>query len=237
VQTNEGLYFRSLRLATRFESNAANIAKVLVKALLNSIIKFNIQEIQVVKTVKIIFPPFFLQKFIVKISKTLCDRRIYHHIFCSRLFGFFPLGLCRRQPRNRQIHRQVCWKRHRISGVVGKQRNIGFVGFLGNVEPKWCRKYRKGLCCEIFVTKSKLEASLAVWRNLLPYIFQGGLQPGSPSRRAALVVRIFTPYRGCMTHDCKSQLVFCVFKKKETGCVANEDIIFEFSTKAPRLHV
>ena len=40
-------------------------------------------------------------------------------------------------------------------------------------------------CCEIFVTKSKLKASLAVWRNLLPDIFQGGLQPGSPSRRAA----------------------------------------------------
>jgi len=46
VQINEGLYFRSPRLATRFESNAA---KVLVKALLNLIIKFNIQEIQVVK--------------------------------------------------------------------------------------------------------------------------------------------------------------------------------------------
>jgi len=42
------------------------------------------------------------------------------------------------------------------------------------------RKYGKWLCCEIFVTKSKLEASLAVWRNLLPHIFQGGLQPGSP---------------------------------------------------------
>jgi len=36
-------------LAARFESNAANIAKVLVKALLNLTIKFNIQEIQVVK--------------------------------------------------------------------------------------------------------------------------------------------------------------------------------------------
>jgi len=35
VQINEELYFRSPRLATRFESNAANIAKVLVKALLN----------------------------------------------------------------------------------------------------------------------------------------------------------------------------------------------------------
>ena len=113
------------------------------------------------------------------------DRRIYHHVFCSQLFGFFPLGLCGWQPRNRQIHWQVCWQRHRISGVVGKQRNIGFVGFLGNVEPKWCRKYRKWLCCGIFVTKSKLNASLAVWRNLLLYIFQGGLQPGSPSRRAA----------------------------------------------------
>ena len=76
-------------------------------------------------------------------------------------------------------------KTHRISGVVGKERDIGFVGFLGNVEPKWCRKYRKWLCCEIFVTKSKLKASLAVWRNLLPHIFQGGLQSGSPSRRAA----------------------------------------------------
>ena len=49
MQTKEGLYFRSQRLATRFESNAANIAKVLVKALLNLIIKINIQEIQVVK--------------------------------------------------------------------------------------------------------------------------------------------------------------------------------------------
>jgi len=48
VQIKGGLYFRSPRLATRFESNAA-IAKVLVKALLNLIIKFNIQEIQVVK--------------------------------------------------------------------------------------------------------------------------------------------------------------------------------------------
>jgi len=46
VQINEGLYFRSPRLATRSESN---IAKVLVKALLNLIIKFNIQENQVVK--------------------------------------------------------------------------------------------------------------------------------------------------------------------------------------------
>ena len=47
VQINEGLYFRSPRLATKFESNAANIAKVLVKALLNLFIAFNIQEIQV----------------------------------------------------------------------------------------------------------------------------------------------------------------------------------------------
>ena len=86
---------------------------------------------------------------------------------------------------DRQIHRQVCWQRHRISGVVGKERNIGYVGFLGNDEPKWCRKYRKWLCCEIFVTKCSVKASLAVWLNLLPYIFQGGLQPGSRSRRAA----------------------------------------------------
>jgi len=49
VQINEGLYVCSPRLATRFESNAANIAKVLVTALLNLMIKFNIQEIQVVK--------------------------------------------------------------------------------------------------------------------------------------------------------------------------------------------
>jgi len=46
VQINEGLYFRSPKLVTRF---AANIAKVLLKALLNLIIKFNIQENQVVK--------------------------------------------------------------------------------------------------------------------------------------------------------------------------------------------
>ena len=45
VEINEGgLYFRSPRLATRFEPDAANIAKVLVKALLNLIIKFNIQQ-------------------------------------------------------------------------------------------------------------------------------------------------------------------------------------------------
>jgi len=50
VQKNEeGLYFRSPRLPTRFESDAALFAKVLVKALLNLIIKFNIQENQVVK--------------------------------------------------------------------------------------------------------------------------------------------------------------------------------------------
>jgi len=49
VQINEGLYFRRPRLATRFESNAANITKVLAKALLNLIIKFNILKIQVVK--------------------------------------------------------------------------------------------------------------------------------------------------------------------------------------------
>jgi len=30
-----------------------------------------------------------------------------------------------------------------------------------------------------FATKSRLKASLAVWRNQLPYISQGGLQPGS----------------------------------------------------------
>jgi len=115
-------------------------------------------------------------------SKTLADRRMYHLVFCTQLFGFFPLGLCGWQPRNRQIHRQVWWKHHRISGVVGKQRNIVLFGFLGYVEPKWCRKYQKCLCCEIFVTKSKLMASLAVWRNLLPYIFQGGLQPVLTSR-------------------------------------------------------
>jgi len=36
-------------LAIRFESNATNIVKVLIKALLKLIIKFNIQENQVVK--------------------------------------------------------------------------------------------------------------------------------------------------------------------------------------------
>jgi len=36
VQINEGLYCRSPRLATRFKSNAANIAKVLVTALFKS---------------------------------------------------------------------------------------------------------------------------------------------------------------------------------------------------------
>jgi len=49
VQINEGLYFRSPRLAIRFASNAANIAKLPVKALFNLIINFNIQENQAVK--------------------------------------------------------------------------------------------------------------------------------------------------------------------------------------------
>jgi len=53
VEINEeGLYFRSPRLATRVESDAANIAKVLVKGLFIIkffIIKFNIQENEVVK--------------------------------------------------------------------------------------------------------------------------------------------------------------------------------------------
>jgi len=96
------------------------------------------------------------------------------------LFGLFPLGLCRRQPRNRQIHRQVCWKSHRISGVVGKERNIGFVGFLGNVEPKWWRKYRKWLCCEI----SQLNPDL---RRVWPFggifclkFFREGCSPAAP---------------------------------------------------------
>jgi len=56
---------------TRFQSNAANIAKVLVKALLNLIIKFNIQEIQVVKNSQghTVFPPFFLYKSSSKYQK------------------------------------------------------------------------------------------------------------------------------------------------------------------------
>jgi len=50
-------------------------------------------------------------------------------------------------------------------------------------------------------TKSRLKASLAVWRNLLPYIFQGGLQPGSPSRRAAPAaygVEVYTLIGSCL---------------------------------------
>ena len=39
-----------------------------------------------------------------------------------------------------------------------------------------------------FATKSRLKPRLAVWWNILPYIFQGGLQPGSPSRRAPLIM-------------------------------------------------
>jgi len=108
VQINEGLYFRSPRLATRFESNAAYIVKVLVKALLNLIIKFNIQENQVVKNGQDYVSFVFSLKIHCQKRKTLCDRRIYHHVSCSQLFSFFPLGLCRRQPRNHQIHRQVC---------------------------------------------------------------------------------------------------------------------------------
>jgi len=116
----------------------------------------------------------FIQLFLSGICHLL-NQRFSKSLGCAD-DSFFPLGLCRWQPRNRQF---IGKRAENViaGGVVGKQRNIGFVGFLGKVEPKWCRKHRKWLCCEIFVTKSKLRASLAVWRNLLPYIFQGGLQP------------------------------------------------------------
>ena len=140
---NEGLYFRSPRLATRFESNAANIAKVLVKALLNLIIKFNIQEIQVVKTSQGHISSAFLKKFIVKISKTLCDRRIYHHVFLQTIAWFLSFRAVRMTAPKSPNSSASVLKTSSQSGVVGKQRNIAFVGFLGNVEPKWCRKYRK----------------------------------------------------------------------------------------------
>jgi len=120
-------------------------------------------------------------------TKMLCDRRIYHHVSCSQLFRFFPLGLGRRQPRNRQIHRQVCWKRHRI---IGKERNIGFVGFLGNVESKWCRKYRKRLCCEI----SQLNPDL---RRVWPFggifcltFFREGCSPAAPLDEPTLTITL-----------------------------------------------
>jgi len=51
------------------------------------------------------------------------------------------------------------------------------------------------------------------------------------------VVRILTPYRRCMTHECKCQLVLLGFEKNETAAVANEDIISEFSTKTQRWHI
>ena len=152
-------------------------------------------------------------------TQTLCDRRIYHHVFCSQLFGFLPLGLCRRQPRNRRIHRQVCWKRHRISGDVGKEQNNGFVGFLGNAEPKWCRKYRKWLCCEI----SQLNPDL---RRVWPFggifgltFFREGRSPASPLDEPPLVVVHFFAQRKvcffvsakffCWTCNCCKHLKKC----------------------------
>ena len=69
VQINEGLYFRSPRLATRFESKAANIAKLLVRALFNLIINFNIQENQAVKNSQDHNSSVFSLKVIVKITK------------------------------------------------------------------------------------------------------------------------------------------------------------------------
>ena len=51
------------------------------------------------------------------------------------------------------------------------------------------------------------------------------------------VMRILTPYRKCMTHDRKCQLVLLGFEKNETAAVANKDIISEFSIKTRRLHV
>ena len=190
MQINEVLYFRSPRLATRFQSTAANIAKVLVKALL---INFNIQENQVVKNSQDHISSVFSLKIHRQNNKNVCGRRIYHHVSCSQLFGFFPLGLCRRQPRNRQIHRQVCWKRHRISGVVGKERNIVFFCIPRKSWAKMVSEVPKMMVLWNFATKSRLKASSGVWRNLLPYIFQGGLQPGSPCRRAA-PARVFCKF-------------------------------------------
>jgi len=85
-------------LATRFESNVASIAKVLVQALLNFVIKFNIQENQVVKNSQDHISSVFCFKCIVKLTKTLCDRRIYHHVSCSQLFGFFLQGCAEDSP-------------------------------------------------------------------------------------------------------------------------------------------
>jgi len=86
-------------LATRFESNAANIAKVLVKALLNLIITFNVQEIQVVKNSQDHISSVFLcNNSSSKYPKRFAISGYTTMFFCSQLFGFFPLGLCEDSP-------------------------------------------------------------------------------------------------------------------------------------------
>jgi len=55
----------------------------------------------------------------------------------------FLSGCAQDSPETAKFIGKCAEKRHRISGVVGKEQNIGFVGFLGNVKPKWCRKDQK----------------------------------------------------------------------------------------------
>ena len=177
MQINEELHFRSPRLATRFECNAANIAKVLVKALLNLLIKFNSQEISGSKKQS----RSYILRFFLKNSSSRYQRRFAiggytTMFFVAKCLVSFLRAVPKTTPKSLNSSASVLktssHKRRRW-----KTAKHWFCWILGDVEQKWCRKYRKWLCCETFVTKSKLKASLAVWRNLLPNIFQGGLQP------------------------------------------------------------
>jgi len=110
VQINEGLYFRNPRLATRFESNAANIAKVLVNALLNLITKIQYpRKSGGKKQSTLYFLLFFFKNSSSKYQKRFAIGGYTAMFFCSQLFGFFPFRLCRRQPEIAKFIRNLCF--------------------------------------------------------------------------------------------------------------------------------
>jgi len=66
--------------------------------------------------------------------------------------------------------------------------NIGFVGFLGNVEPKWCRKYRKWLCCEIWQLNPDLRRVWPFGGIFCLTFFREGCSPAAPLDEPPLLV-------------------------------------------------
>ena len=119
LQIKQGLYFRSPRLAIKFKSTAANIAKVLVTALLNTITKFHIQEIQVEKPVKITFPLFFLNSLLKPQKPLATGGHITMFLVANCLVSFFQ-GCAEDSPKSpnssvsvlkTSSHKRRRWKR------------------------------------------------------------------------------------------------------------------------------